>query len=494
MSRLICWGVVLPFFTLTLLVQNAWADARLAYIFNDNMVLQQGVEVPVWGIATPEENIEISFAGQTLTTKADEKGEWEVKLKPMKASAEGLELIMKAKNTVALKNIVIGEVWICGGQSNMEWVVANSLDFGESQKKATPLVRHVKIDKLTSPVALRDFQKRQTWQVAAPNTVGGFSAIGYFFALKMSKELGVPIGLVGDNWGGVKIEAWIPPSGYRMVPELKKLNADMDKWFPEKGKASEVLPAHHDTPTALYNIMVSPLLKFPVKGVIFYHGESNWGENVTYYNKMRALIDGWRKERQQKKLPFVIAELTSYKPDINTPEGGDGWARQREAQELCWRTLDDVGVVITFDVGETDQIHPKNKQDVGDRFARWILAEYYGKDIVQSGPLYKSSTVEGNKMIIDFYFADSGLMAGKKTGYQPTEEVKNGELKRFAIAGKDKKWYWANAVIKGNKVEVSAPEVSNPVAVRYAFTMNPQGANLYNKAGLPAGPFRTDKW
>jgi sialate O-acetylesterase len=228
--------------------------------------------------------------------------------------------------------------------------------------------------------------------------------------------------------------------------------------------------------------------------MLWYQGESNGNEGASYLYKLRVLIGGWRKLWGQGDFPLYVVQLPNFQQANDNPAGGDGWAKIREAQ-LKALAIPNTGVIITIDVGEPGNIHPKNKFDVGERLARWAVAKDYGKkDLVYSGPLYKGMKVEGNKVRISFDHVGSGLMVGKKEGRRPTEEVKDGQLKRFAVAGADKKWVWADAVIEKDTVVVSSPDVPNPVAVRYAFSGNPEGCNLYNKEGLPASPFRTDDW
>ena len=247
-------------------------------------------------------------------------------------------------------------------------------------------------------------------------------------------------------------------------------------------------------PTTIYNGMIHPVAPYAIKGALWYQGESNGGEGDEYYHKMRALIGGWRKLWNQGEFPFYFVQLANFEQPNQDPAGGDGWARVRMAQSKSLQ-IPNTGMAVIIDIGEANDIHPKNKFDVGDRLALWALRNDYGKkDLVASGPLYKSIRVENAKARIRFDSVGGGLMIGKKEGLDPTVEDKGGKLNRFAIAGEDKKWYWADAVIDGDTVVVSSGDVPKPMAVRYAFSMNPTGCNLYNKDGLPASPFRTDDW
>ena len=244
----------------------------------------------------------------------------------------------------------------------------------------------------------------------------------------------------------------------------------------------------------MYNAMIHPLVRFPIKGALWYQGESNGGEGDGYCDKMRALIGGWRKQWGGGDFPFYFVQLANFQGANENPAGGDGWARVRAAQNKAL-AIPDTGMAVIIDIGEANDIHPRNKYDVGARLARWALARDYGqKDVVVSGPLFREMKIEGDKARLCFDHAAPGLMVGKKDGRAPAVENKDGKLRRFAVAGTDKVWQWAEAVIDGETVVVSSPKVKEPVAVRYAFSMNPEGANLYNREGLPASPFRTDNW
>jgi sialate O-acetylesterase len=246
----------------------------------------------------------------------------------------------------------------------------------------------------------------------------------------------------------------------------------------------------------LHNGMIAPLVPFALRGVLWYQGESNAGnpaDGLQYIEKKRAMLADWRKWFGDPDLPFYFVQLAAWQKPSDQPAGGDGWAHIREAQRKCL-TIPHTGMAVATDVGDADDIHPKNKADVGDRLARWALANEYGKKVVPSGPLFRGLKIDGNKAVVEFDHVGAGLMIGRKEGRKPADELKDGKLARFAIAGKDKKWVWANAVIAGDTVVCTHPDVPNPVAVRYAFTMNPVGANLYNRDGLPASPFRTDDW
>lgn len=471
---------------------TAQAEVTLPAIFGEAMVIQQGMPAPVWGWAEPGEKVTVTFAGQTKTATADEKGRWQVKLDALKSDAKGQNLTVAGGNNIELKDVLVGEVWICSGQSNMEWSVNNSLNPKEEIAAADyPNIRLFNVPGHTVAPAPQEKGAGQ-WQVCSPKTIGGFSAVGYYFGRRLQKDLDVPIGLVGSNWGGTRIEPWCSLEGLESVPELKEIAAGV-KERAEKSKTEDV-KVQGGTPSAIFNSMVNPLAPFAMRGAIWYQGESNGGEGMEYYHKKKALVEGWRK-LFNPDLAFYWVQLADFQKPNDNPAGGDGWARIREAQRLAAKDIPHTGMAVITDIGAANDIHPRNKQDVGDRLARYALHQTYDKSaIVPAGPLYKSVKADGKTIRVNFDNVGGGLMVGKKEGLKPTEEVKDGKLARFAIAGEDKQWKWADAKIEGDAVVLSSPEVEKPVAVRYAYSMNPEGANLYNKEGLPASPFRTDDW
>lgn len=511
------------------------AAVKMPKIFGDNMVLQRDIPAPVWGWADKGEKVTVSFSGQEKTATAGEDGRWMVKLDPLKASKDPAELKVTGTDVVAIKNVLVGEVWICSGQSNMQMGVGGVLNAKEEiESSANPLIRHIKVKNTQSPRKLDDITGG-TWAVASPQTTGGFTAVGYFFAKNLVKELDVPVGLIGNSWGGTRIEPWICPEGFKLCPEFKDIVKQIEEWdattdsgrakFADYiGKLKEWLPkaekaiadkwdvpelpaspmpdADHQLPTKLYNAMISPLIPYAFRGVIWYQGESNSGD--AYTAKMKALIEGWRQVWNKGDFPFYHVQLANYTfSDPNKPEGGNGYSRIREAQ-LQSLAIKNTGMAVIIDIGEAMDIHPRNKQDVGARLALWALANDYpsttlragGKaaDLVYSGPLYKKFKVEGNKIRIEFEHAGSGLLIGDKKGLEPVKEIKDGKLPWISIAGEDKKFYFADTAIDGKSLVVSSDKVATPVAVRYHFTANPEGLHLYNKEGLPASPFRTDAW
>ncbi|MDP7050479.1 MAG: sialate O-acetylesterase [Verrucomicrobiota bacterium] len=479
------------------------ADVTLPRILGSGMVLQRNLPVPLWGWADANEKISVTFARQTRTTTAGKNGKWMVKLDPLKASNKPTKMAIEGQNKITLENILVGEVWICSGQSNMEWSVRASMN----AKEEIAAANHAQIrlfnvpGHTTSPVPNEKAARPGSWQECSPKTAPNFSAVGYFFGRRLHKELEVPIGLVGSNWGGTRIEPWTTLAGFESVPELSKIASQV------KGYKADT-KVGGGSPTAIYNSMVHPLVPFAMRGGIWYQGESNGGEHMSYYHKKHALVNGWRKAFLNKDLAFYWVQLANFrKPNVravNDPKkefsnatGGDGWARIREAQTKAL-DIPHTGMAVAIDLADAhnpNDIHPRNKQDVGGRLAQWALHQTYGKkELVPTGPLYKSHKIKGNAIHLTFEHVGKGLMVGKKTKLEPTAEVKDGKLENFAIAGEDKKWIWANAAIVGDTVVVSSKEVQKPVAVRYGFTMNPGNANLYNKDGIAASPFRTDNW
>lgn len=509
---------------------DALAAPRLPGFFSDNMVLQRDMPVPVWGWADPAEAVTVAFGGQTVEATADDAGTWLVRLAPMPASAEARELSVRSTaaetDGMLLEGVVVGDVWLCSGQSNMEWALGRVKNAGAEIAAADyPLIRHAKIQHATADIPAADVASQ--WLVCSPESARGFTAVGYIFARKLHRELGVPIGLIGSNWGGTKIEPWTPPEGFRAVPELADITRRIDAtllstaegkaayakvltevraWLTkaeaaiEQGTPVAPLPAlpsvgtSQQDPTRIYNAMIHPLIPYAIRGAIWYQGESNGSEGISYYHKKRALIEGWRTLWNQGDFPFYFVQLANFGQPNDTPAGGDGYSGVREAQRRCL-TIPRTGMAVIIDIGEAGNIHPTNKQDVGLRLALWALANEYGRhDLVFSGPLYREHTIEADKIRIAFEQVGTGLMVGKKEGLAPAAEVPDGALARFAIAGADRQWSWADAIIEGDTVVVSSPAVPNPVAVRYAFSHNPAGCNLYNREGLPASPFRTDDW
>lgn len=504
----------------------AQANVALPNIFGDHMILQQQMPIRVFGTADAGEEVTVTFNGKSATARADNTRQWRVELPAMKADGQAYTLTVKGKNTIEFKDVMLGELWICSGQSNMEWPMTGGI---VGQKEFIAAANHpsMRLFNVSQHIAVPDRRDNVPgqWQVCSSSSVAGFSAVGYFFGRKLHAALGVPVGLIGTNWGGTRIEPWTPPSGFNAVPELSDISTKLKQLDPSTPEGKKYMgdyvksveqwvgaarqnlqigktigapptPMNHGAvggATTMYNGMVHALTPLSVRGAIWYQGESNGNEGESYYHKMKALISGWRTEFENDDLGFYFVQLANFQQPNDNPAGGDGWANLREAQRKTL-TFPHTGMATIIDIGQANDIHPRNKTDVGERLAVYALNQTYGKkDVVPSGPLYKSMKIEGDKIRISFDYAD-GLMVGAKEGLAPTKEVEDGKLARFAIAGSGKQWHWADVVIDGDTVVVSSDKVAEPVAVRYAFSMNPQGANLYNGAGLPASPFRTDNW
>ena len=529
----------------------AQAEVRVSNLFGDNMVLQRDMPAPVWGTADPGEAVTVTIGDAHATAKADGRGEWSVNLPAMKANAAPQDLVIRGRdNTLTVRNVLVGDVWLCSGQSNMEITFGYCNVTQDIAAAALPTVRCLRLAHTSRAAPSREVPGQ--WMTCTPSNAVDFSGVGFYFARRLHQETGLPIGLIQSAWGGTRIEAWIPPCGYEMetsLPdyreeikrrhqayraEVGKSLAAVEQWVADTRVALALpvdqlptvgnLPAlpispivnpglhNYSYPAALYNGMIHPLVPFAIKGILWYQGEANYGDGPEYYTKTRALVGGWRKLWNQPPsqssgasgpppqgsgesggdVPFYFAQLPNFEKPNPNPAGGDGWAHLRMAQLRCMQ-MTNVGMAVTIDLGESNNIHPKNKRDVGERLARWALHNEYGrKDVAVSGPLYKSMTVENGKIRIRFDYVAGGLMVGKKEGAAPAVADDHGTLRQFAIAGDDGKWVWADAVIDGDAVVVSSPQVPRPAAVRYAYSWNPAGCNLYNKAGLPASPFRTD--
>lgn len=625
------------------------AQLSVAKIYSDHMVLQRDATVPIWGTATPNSTININLQGTSASSVfrviADKQGKWRMVLPKLKAGGPYSISVSDEETTIKFADIMYGDVWLCSGQSNMQWPVIRSNDADAEIASANDsLIRHFKVPR-TWNLLPQDTLAGGTWETTNSETVGNFTAVGYFFAKNLREHHEVPIGLLNSSWGGSRIEPWMRAEalGYESAEQsaaqikrsmdegkaniIKKIKAylgddlpaedrgmkndnafwaspnynhqawkmlevpgtwesqgyeDLDGivWFrkeiyltskeisedlelslgsiddgditywngsvvgemnqynairnytvskdllkeginiltvraydsgggggftagcdqiyyeTEKGKKSLCGQWHtmvgrvdfnntlrpNQIETILYNQMIHPILDFPIKGVIWYQGESNANQEGAkdYQTEFPTMIQDWRKLWQVGDFPFLWVQLANWQAVEDEPTD-TGWARLREAQSMTLETPNTAQAVI-IDIGETDDIHPRNKQDVGYRLALGARKLAYEEDLIFAGPRYKSMKVEGKKVRLEFDLQGSALLA------------KDGELQEFAIAGADQKFYWAKAKIEGNSIVVWSKKVNNPVAVRYAWANNPIKANLYNTEGLPASPFRTDDW
>lgn len=467
------------------------AEIKLPKLFGDHMVLQRETEANLWGWAAPGEEVKIALGDSTATAKADDNGKWKAKLKTPVAGGP-FELSFRGKNEITLKDVYIGEVWIASGQSNMEWTVQASANPQEEAANAKhPTIRMIKVQKVPAENPVDDIPvdpgtKKTTltsgWAVCSPETVPSFSAVGYYFARHLAQELKVPIGIVNTSWGGTVCEAWTSKEALSAVPSLKYMADKPIVNLPERPDpkdSTKKLPANFGPNQAavLYNGMLAPVIPFSIRGAIWYQGESNVGRADEYRTLFPTMIADWRARFGQGDFPFLFVQLAPFKYDGST-KLAELWDSQLKTLSLSKNT----GMCVTTDITNINDIHPKNKQDVGKRLALWALANTYGqKDLVYSGPLYDSHEIEGNKIRIKFKHG-AGLMAKDEK-----------PLTHFQIAGEDQKFVEAKAVIDGDTIVVSSDAVQKPAAVRFAWSPIAE-PNLFNKAGLPASPFRTDDW
>lgn len=520
---------------------SARADVVLAPLFTDHAVLQRDKPLTIWGRADAGEAITVTFHGQTAAATTASDGRWIVILEPIPADSIGTDLVVTGKNTVTLSDILVGEVWLCSGQSNMEFTVqarpgtwqANSRVNNAAAEIAAanfPLIRHVRIEQAVATTPA-DSVKTSGWVAASPATVGSFTAVGYFFARDLFQKLGVPVGLVHSSWGGTPVESWMSPAAIASSPSFAVIN---DRWtqnladYPAKKakfdtdivtwtaaeaaaraatptvvvstpKASKKPtsptplaaflkanprprapsgPGDAWTPAGLFNGMINPLLPYGIRGAIWYQGESNAGHASEYHAAFAAMITAWRAHFGQGDFPFFWVSLANYKNVGDPTERTYAFLREAQTQTLA---LPNTGQALAIDIGNPDNIHPTNKQDVGHRLALLAKNRVYDITSADTGPTFVAATREGAALRVTFAHASDGLVAHER----PAQALE--------IAGADRVFHPATAKIVRDTLLVSAPMVKEPVAVRYAWT-NAPAANLYNGSGLPAVPFRSDSW
>ena len=498
---------------LILLMSNGiiFAKITLPDVLNSGMVLQQKQKDPIWGTSMPGEKITVLFEGQHKSTIADTTGHWEIWLDPMQASSKPSKMEISGSNTIVLHDILIGEVWLCAGQSNMQ-LILESTNKGDSVIASAnyPMLRLFNVSRTVAfkhqsgPLA--------TWQKCTPTSVKDFSAAAYYFGLALQKKLKVPVGIINAAFGGSEAEAWTPIE-YLHTPDLqpcidrekiwdaerpqvrKEYAEALEKWreYAAKERAAGREPKEAPHPpdalreyriaASIYNGMIKPLIPFRIKGVIWYQGENNEGRAEQYGILLPTMIRAWRAKWQQGNFPFGIVQLPNYR-DHKTQPIEDAWSDLRDAQRWTADTVKNTGLIVTINIGEAHNIHPKDKFDVGKRMCLWALNFVYHHPVLGSGPFYQTATVKGKYIIVKFKEVGTGL------------KVKNGKvLHEFALAGENRQWHWAQAKIIGkNLVKVWSKAVPQPVAVRYAFNSNPRDPNLTNNSGLPASPFRSDNW
>lgn len=502
-----------PLLLVPLLAVTRLAALELAPPFTDHAVLQRDVAVPVWGWDDqPGATVTVQFAGQTKQTLVNAAGTWRADLDPLPASATGADLVVTRGNTsITLRDVVVGEVWLASGQSNMEWALHSSpkLYAVEKTRPANPLIRHLRVEHAGADVPATKVP-HSGWQSATPDTIGGFTAVGYFFAQRVSEQLKVPVGLINASGGGTTIESWIPEPvlrAHRSWPALQReMQAAWREW-PERYAAQPGLEAAwakaleenrlHGTPVTvpwprppvgpgsgfaparLFNGMIAPFAPYALRGALWYQGESNVGRHRDYAELLPAMIGAWRATWLHGDFPFFVVQLPNY--EGWDKETGTGWAYLREAQAIAVNRTPAAGLAVIIDGTEPDDLHPQDKRPVGDRLARLALARIHeARGVMDSGPLLQAATREGTAFRVTFAYA---------AGLTSTATAVGG----FELAGPDKTFHPATATIEGTTVLVRAAAVPEPVAVRYAFRNVPD-ATLVNAAGLPAAPFRTDDW
>ncbi len=446
--------------TVMLISAPAWAAISPNPLFSCDAVLQQGQDVPIWGTARDGEKVTVSFAGQTATTTAKD-GKWLVRLKALEASSTPQTMTLAGDNTITLTNLLVGEVWVCSGQSNMQLPLKKTAGSTEAIAAATDRQLRLFFVPRSIPDTL-PAKVLTSWKVCSPRRATGFSAVAYYFGRDLRKARQVPVGLIHSSWGGSPAEAWTPRAVLETDPLL---SAILPRW-----EGQNQLP-RHNCPAILYNAMIAPLLPYAIKGVIWYQGESNNGHTKEYQTLFPAMVKSWRDAWGQGVFPFLFVQIAPF--EGMTPE-------LREAQLICWRNTPNTAMAVITDHGEAQNIHPLEKAPVGARLALAARALAYGESLVYSGPVYSSMTIQDSKAVLSFTHVGGGLVA------------KGGDLKGFTLAGADHVFIPATAVIKGNTVEVSASSVTQPVAVRYGWSNVPD-VNLFNAEGLPATPFRTDE-
>jgi sialate O-acetylesterase len=526
----------------------AAADVKPHALFGDHMVLQRNATLPVWGTAEPGEEVYVHLEVKTpdgkreegQAVKADKDGRWMAKLGSFPAGTDGVLTVRgqerrpapkekKGPNAVAFKDVAVGEVWVASGQSNMEWTLGGSTARGNGadaiKNSTNPNLRVFTVSKHAVPTPQAGFNpkpqspKHDKWLPSGPEDAAMFTAVGYYFGRDLQKALNVPVGIIHTSWGGTPAQSWTSREALEADPVVKHYVEDLDKrtkaWDPNKAKEDyekelakwkqdvedakankKPAPRQPQMPqepgtsawdgSSLYNGMIQPLLPYPIKGAIWYQGESNAGQPIEYRSLYADMIQDWRKH-WGSDFSFYCVQLAPWNPG---DPAADNWAYLREAQAIASEKVKHAGVAVITDAGHRTDIHPQRKEPVGARLALLALAHDYGQKIEPYGPTYKSLKVDGNKAVVTFDHVGGGLEVQKFT-MEDNTEAPSDKLVGFEVAGEDKKFHLATATIEGDTVVVTSDMVSKPVAVRYGWRNFPV-CNLANKAGLPASPFRTD--
>jgi len=483
----------------------ARAELKLAHLFSDNAVLQQGKEIPVWGWADPGETVTVEFRGRQVRTTCY-NGRWIVRLPRQRAGGPDTLKITGAHQATVLTNILVGEVWVCSGQSNMEWPLSRAENSQAAiDAAANPSIRLFTVPKLKADAPVDDVQA--SWVACTPQTVPNFSAVAYFFGRDLQKARRVPIGLIHTSWGGSPAEGWTRQEILAANPDFqrsildpypaqrKAFDQNLAAWEKETAelKAQGKQPARGRPyppwkPSELYNGMIYPLIPYAIAGAIWYQGESNAGRAHEYGRLFPSMIQNWRSDWGQGDFTFLAVQLAPWDrnkkrslEEIAATPGESDWAELRESQLFTTRVLRNVGMAVITDVGDKDDIHPQKKEPVGARLALAARRITYGERLTHAGPEYRSVSFRRGEARLRFNHTGQGL------------EARGGRLTGFQICGTDRTWVWAEARIEGSRVIVSSPKVPQPVAVRYGWSDYPI-VNLFNADGLPATPFRTDNF
>ena len=499
MTRLLTFLIAL-----TMMANLCVAEVTTSPVFGDSMVVQRDTPVHVWGWTQPNIDVHVAMAGHEAETRSDKNGRFDVKLDPLPAGGPH-EMVIQADETRTFKDVLVGEVWVCSGQSNMQWPVgsANDPDL-ETLTANFPNIRLITVPRVGIQEPQNSFEG--AWEACTPTSARDFSAVGYFFGRQLHQTLNVPIGLIDNAWGGSAAEAWVNRSELEKAGKYDEL---LEKWDTlaktydheaamnsyrkrlaawEKNKKGnrprpprDQLTGNH-RPANIYNGVLHPTIGYTIRGAIWYQGESNSSRAYQYRDLFPLMIKNWRDEWKQGDFPFYWVQLADFQAEVDTP-GDSSWAELREAQTMTMSKLPNTGEAVIIELGEASDIHPRNKQDVAKRLARWALANDYGYDIPFRSPTYQSMTIKDGKATLKF-----AHVGGKLDTFDVREPI------GFAIAGEDRKFVNAKAKITGkDTIEVWSEEVKAPVAVRYAWANNPI-CNVQSSEGLQMTPFRTDEW
>ncbi|MEI6425208.1 MAG: sialate O-acetylesterase, partial [Lentisphaerota bacterium] len=474
----------------------------LSHMFSDHMVLQRDAPVPVWGTGAPGEEVTVEFANQKKSVAADADGNWMVKLDPLKVSSEPQTMTLSSSKiaqttrspNLQIKNILVGEVWFASGQSNMEMPVGDKIrpdvypgveNFAEEVKNANhPKLRLLKIDRQMAVKPLAD-APTAGWKVCTPESAEVFSATAYFFGRHLIRNLDMPVGIIVSACSSSSVEQWISLEALEAFPQFAPVvNFYRNPATAKLDNQEYRQRAPKGQPSCLFNGGVAPVIPYAIRGVIWYQGESNASRAVEYRQLLPNMISDWRRRWGQGDFPFIQVQLAGFHGIPKNP-GDDTWAELREAQAFTADKIANVHLSTAIDIGMSNFIHPKNKQEVGRRLGLVAMAMVYDAKIAYNGPVLKKMEIMGANVVLTFDQFGGDLVS--------RNQVKPGSVSGFAIAGADHVWHWADAAIRGDTIVVSCPQIQNPVAVRYAWSSN-IACDFYNQAGLPAFPFRTDDW